>query len=105
MPSETDPPATAVPAAVHPTALETTPERSEKKRYFEPTDETANEFDRAANAHSNPGIRDALETITLDDFKKVHQQPCFREANLSGMGAGFAVGGSRFIFGGLEPFD
>lgn len=97
MPSKTDPPV----AAARQTAPETAPERSQEKRYFEATDQVANEFGRA---HSNPGIRDALETITLDDFKKVHQQPCFREANLSGMGAGFAVGGLHFVFGGLVPF-
>jgi cytochrome c oxidase assembly protein subunit 20 len=77
------------------TPLHTTP--PETKRYFEPPpDQPANSLSREAV----PTLKDAAGTITWEDFKKVHLQPCFREANLYGMGAGFAVGGVRFIFGG-----
>ncbi|KAF8541906.1 hypothetical protein BDD12DRAFT_827237 [Trichophaea hybrida] len=72
----------------------------EIKRYLEPPpDQPANNLSREAV----PTLQDAAQTITLEDFKKVHLQPCFREANLYGMGAGFAVGGVRFIFGGGVP--
>ncbi|KAF8250186.1 hypothetical protein K440DRAFT_597656 [Wilcoxina mikolae CBS 423.85] len=72
----------------------------EIKRYLEPPpDQPANNLSREAV----PTLKDAAQMITWEDFKKVHLQPCFREANLYGMGAGFAVGGVRFIFGGGVP--
>ncbi|CCX33270.1 hypothetical protein FPQ18DRAFT_40070 [Pyronema domesticum] len=84
-------------APTEPTPTPAAPAAEQPKRYLTPpTDAPANNFAREGQV----GLDDAVKTITLDDFKKVHLQPCFREANLYGMGAGFGVGGLRFVFGG-----
>ncbi|KAL8801921.1 MAG: hypothetical protein Q9182_004155 [Xanthomendoza sp. 2 TL-2023] len=57
-----------------------------------------------AGKHTEPGIVDALKTIKLEDFKEVHKKPCTREGFLTGIGAAFATGGVRAIFGGLYPW-
>ncbi|KAL8813164.1 MAG: hypothetical protein Q9200_000467 [Gallowayella weberi] len=54
-----------------------------------------------AGKHTEPGIVDALKSIKLEDFKEVHKKPCTREGFLTGLGAAFATGGVRVIFGGL----
>lgn len=46
---------------------------------------------------------DAIKTVRLEDFKQVHMYPCVRESLLTGIGAGFGVGGLRAIFGGELP--
>ncbi|KAI5855290.1 hypothetical protein BZA05DRAFT_391122 [Tricharina praecox] len=77
-----------------------TPLPTEPKRYLEPPpNHPANEYTREAV----PAVADAVKSISLDDFKKVHTQPCFRDAYLWGMSGGFAVGGLRFIAGGGIP--
>ena len=43
---------------------------------------------------------EALSTIKLKDFKDVYKKPCARDALLTGIGAGFGVGGVRAIMGG-----
>ena len=74
---------------------------SEPKRYFEPLpDHPANDL---SPRPGSLGFTDAVKTIKLEDFSKAHHNPCFREANLNGMGAGFAVGGLRYILGGAHP--
>lgn len=76
-----------------------TPLPTEPKRYLEPPpNHPANEYTREAV----PAVADAVKSISLDDFKKVHTQPCFRDAYLWGMSGGFAVGGLRFIAGGMD---
>ncbi|KAL8820498.1 MAG: hypothetical protein Q9223_001298 [Gallowayella weberi] len=52
-----------------------------------------------AGKHTEPGIVDALKSIKLEDFKEVHKKPCTREGFLTGLGAAFATGGVRVIFG------
>lgn len=46
-------------------------------------------------------IMEALNTIKLKDFKDVYKKPCARDALLTGIGAGFGIGGLRAIMGGL----
>ena len=52
-----------------------------------------------------PGVSfiDGLRTIELSDFKEVHKKPCVRESFLTGIGAGFGIGGLRAILGGKSP--
>ncbi|KAA8906521.1 hypothetical protein FN846DRAFT_715248 [Sphaerosporella brunnea] len=81
-------------------AATTPPPTDEPKRYFEPTtDGPANEFTREAV----PTLQDAVATIKLEDFRKVHLTPCFREANLNGFYAAFVVAGLRFFTKGSIP--
>ena len=47
-----------------------------------------------------PTLVDGLKSIHPSDFTQVHKTPCARESFLTGMGAGFAVGGVRLIFRG-----
>lgn len=47
-----------------------------------------------------PAITDAVKTIKLEDFKKVHMYPCVRESLLMGIGSGFGIGGIRALWGG-----
>lgn len=71
----------------------------EKKRYFTaPTDSPANDF--SPETQAEPLFTGAVKRIKLEDFTKVHLQPCARESLLSGIGIGFVVGGLRFVVGG-----
>lgn len=47
-----------------------------------------------------PSILDAAKTVQLEDFTKVHQTPCVRNALLPGIGGGVAIGAGRFVVGG-----
>ena len=77
------------------------PAGPEKKRYFTPpTDSPSNTF----SAEATPIITSAVKTIRLEDFTKVHLQPCARESLLSGMGLGFVFGGLRFVVGGSYSY-
>lgn len=51
---------------------------------------------------TSAGFFDALKTIKLKDFKEVHSKPCTREGFLTGIGAGFGIGGIRVILGGTR---
>ncbi|KAI9690076.1 MAG: hypothetical protein M1820_010040 [Bogoriella megaspora] len=42
---------------------------------------------------------EAFKTIRLDDFKEFHKKPCVRDAMMTGIVAGFAVGGVRALLG------
>lgn len=53
--------------------------------------------------NANPTLVDAIKTVRLEDFKQVHMYPCVRESLLTGIGAGFGIGGLRGIFGGELP--
>lgn len=49
-------------------------------------------------------VVDAVKAIEWGDFRTFHQNPCVRDALLTGIGVGFGVGGLRAIFGGkLAP--
>ncbi|KAL8942460.1 MAG: hypothetical protein Q9216_001660 [Gyalolechia sp. 2 TL-2023] len=50
---------------------------------------------------TSAGLTDALKSIKMDDFKEVHKKPCTREGFLTGIGAGFGIGGIRAILGGI----
>lgn len=47
-------------------------------------------------------LLDGLRSIRVQDFKELHQKPCVRDAFLVGIGAGFALGGGRMVFGGTQ---
>lgn len=53
-------------------------------------------------ALKNTSLITAARTIQLEDFKleRMGKMPCFREAMLPSIGAGFGVGALRFILGG-----
>ncbi|KAL8991335.1 MAG: hypothetical protein Q9177_000208 [Variospora cf. flavescens] len=48
---------------------------------------------------TNAGLFDALRSIQLGDFGEVHKKPCTREGFLTGIAAGFGIGGIRAILG------
>ncbi len=50
-----------------------------------------------------PSIKEGWETISKDDFFKVHQAPCSREGFLTGIGGGAAIGALRYIIGAPIP--
>ena len=43
---------------------------------------------------------DAIKTVRVNELKEVHKKPCARDALLTGIGAGFGIGGLRAIMGG-----
>lgn len=53
-------------------------------------------------AYKNLSMLDAAKTVSIEDFKKVHQTPCFRDAMLPGIGLGSGVGALRFVVGGMQ---
>jgi cytochrome c oxidase assembly protein subunit 20 len=56
-----------------------------------------------AGAHvENPTLAQAIKTVRLEDFKQVYMYPCARESLLNGIGGGFALGGVRLMFGGMD---
>ncbi|EON66963.1 hypothetical protein W97_06079 [Coniosporium apollinis CBS 100218] len=46
-----------------------------------------------------PTTIDALKSIRVEDFRELHKKPCVRDALLTGIGSGFAIGGTTAIFG------
>ncbi|KAH8819434.1 hypothetical protein F5884DRAFT_760516 [Xylogone sp. PMI_703] len=50
-----------------------------------------------------PTFTNALKTVRLGDFKQVHMYPCVRDSLLTGIGAGFGVGGIRALLGAPIP--
>jgi len=54
----------------------------------------------AEEARRNASVLDAAKTIQLEDFAKVHQTPCVRNALLPGISSGAAIGAGRFVLGG-----
>lgn len=47
-------------------------------------------------------IVDAARTIHLKELTEVQKKPCVRDALMTGIGAGFGVGGIRAILGGMS---
>ncbi|KAI4089880.1 MAG: hypothetical protein LQ348_001719 [Seirophora lacunosa] len=54
---------------------------------------------KVSKQQPNAGLFEALKSIQLEDFKEVHKKPCTREGFLTGIGAGFGIGGVRAILG------
>ena len=54
----------------------------------------------AGSKNQEASLLDAAKTIRLSEFKEVHQKPCVRDALMTGIGAGFGIGGVRSILGG-----
>lgn len=46
------------------------------------------------------GLIDAAKTVHISELQEVHKQPCVRDAFMTGIGAGFGIGGVRAILGG-----
>lgn len=51
------------------------------------------------SAYRNTSYLQAMRTIELSDFTRVHQAPCVRDAFLPGISGGLGVGALRFITG------
>jgi cytochrome c oxidase assembly protein subunit 20 len=117
------------PSAVNPSASSlktsspTSTERPDQGKIFETfTPSSSPAIAPPENANALPGgtmntaggrpkqatVFDAIKAIKLEDFTKVHQLPCVRDALLFGIGSGFTLGGGRLIFGGtyssLRPY-
>ena len=45
------------------------------------------------------GLLEAIKTVRVDELMEVHKKPCARDALLTGIGAGFGMGGLRIIIG------
>ncbi len=56
----------------------------------------------AAEARKNASLLEAAKTIQVEDFTKVAQIPCLRNAMLPGIGGGVAIGAARFVIGGKD---
>ncbi|RFU26617.1 hypothetical protein B7463_g9715, partial [Scytalidium lignicola] len=50
-----------------------------------------------------PTFTNALKTVRLGDLKQVHMYPCVRDSLLTGIGAGFGIGGLRALLGAPIP--
>ena len=51
-------------------------------------------------AGAQPTISEAVSMIKPEDFTNVANTPCARNSLLTGIGAGFGLGGLRFVLGG-----
>lgn len=54
----------------------------------------------AGGRPKDAGLLKAIKSVRLQELKEVHKKPCVRDALLTGIGAGFGVGGIRAIMGG-----
>ena len=59
-------------------------------------------WNTAGGKNKEASIIDAAKTVHLADFKEVHKKPCVRDALMTGIGAGFGIGGLRSILGGAQ---
>ncbi len=48
---------------------------------------------------------DGLKTVQLSDLKEGYKKPCVRDSLLTGIGAGFGIGGVRAVLGGNGADD
>lgn len=55
-----------------------------------------------AGAKPRVTLIEAIKTVRLEDFSQVHMYPCVRESLLTGIGAGFGIGGLRKVLGGEQ---
>jgi len=54
----------------------------------------------AGGRPKDAGLLEAMKSVRLQELKEVHKKPCVRDALLTGIGAGFGIGGIRVIMGG-----
>ena len=45
-------------------------------------------------------LTNAIGSIKAEEFQEIHKKPCVRTALMTGIGAGFGLGGARAILGG-----
>ena len=57
----------------------------------------------AGGKQEDVSLKKVATSITLEDFKKVHKQPCVRDSLLLGISGGFGLGGVRAVLGGESP--
>lgn len=71
-----------------------------KPRIFihRPTEQDAEATEQARQQAS---YLDAARTIQVEDFTKVHEKPCVRNALLPAIGGGTVIGAGRLVFGGV----
>jgi cytochrome c oxidase assembly protein subunit 20 len=107
---EPSPPATANPALGQSDLSGTSGSAEKKYTTFEKGPVSANSLPAGSGLNTAGSklnndytLVDAIKTVRLEDFKQVHMYPCVRESLLTGIGAGFGVGGLRAIFGGELP--
>ncbi|KAK9473975.1 uncharacterized protein V1510DRAFT_401863 [Dipodascopsis tothii] len=65
---------------------------------------TPEELEPSASPYRNngpvrPTIRQALKTVTWNDFRQLHKVPCLREGMLPGISSGIAIGAVMFSTG------
>ena len=56
----------------------------------------------AGGKYKEASFIDGLKSIRIEDLKELHTKPCVRESLLTGIGAGFGIGGVRAILGGIS---
>ncbi|KAI9840117.1 MAG: hypothetical protein M1838_004212 [Thelocarpon superellum] len=57
----------------------------------------------AGGRQEDLSLSTVAKTIKLEDFKRVHRQPCVRDALLLGISGGFGLGGIRAVLGAPIP--
>ncbi|KFY43812.1 hypothetical protein V494_01806 [Pseudogymnoascus sp. VKM F-4513 (FW-928)] len=83
------------------------PDHVDKPKIYEVFDgtSTANALPEGYGQNSagrrpqNVSLTEAAKTVRVEDFKNIHTYPCVREGLLTAIGGGFAVGGTRMLFG------
>jgi cytochrome c oxidase assembly protein subunit 20 len=45
---------------------------------------------------------DVIGTVSVSEISSFYKKPCARESLLTGIGAGFGIGGVRAVFGGMS---
>ena len=50
-------------------------------------------------------ITEVLQSMTVEDLKKLPRQPCVRDSLLAGILGGFVAGGGRAVLGGTVEAD
>ena len=63
------------------------------------TAHTAGGVSASASAKQDYSFFDAAKTIHLSDFKTLHQKPCVRDALMTGIASGAAIGGGAAVLG------
>jgi cytochrome c oxidase assembly protein subunit 20 len=47
---------------------------------------------------------DVVGTVSMSEISSFYKVPCARESLLTGIGAGFGIGGVRAVFGGMSMY-
>jgi len=61
---------------------------------------TEGDAEATEQARQQASILEAARTIQAEDFTKVHEKPCVRNALLPAIGGGTFIGAGRLVFGG-----